>query len=297
MPAARARRLCPDTVFIRPDFSRYRRESEQIFSVYRDVTPLVEPLSLDEAYLDVTDHLAGLGSGTAVAVEIRRRVWQERRLTVSVGVAPNKLVAKIASDQEKPDGLTVVRPSQVLQFLAPLPVRRLHGIGPASEATLSSMGISTVAELRELSLDQLLAAFGHWGRVLWAHARGIDERPVRTEHQRKSLSMERTFGNDLRDLETMDEEVRRMAQRVAEGLQEKALTACTVVVKVRYSDFETVTRSHTFAVPTAAGDTIVSCALELLRSTDAATRAVRLLGVGASSLVPGTLEQVGLFEG
>ncbi len=167
MPAAQAVRLCPNAVFLEPDFSRYRRESAAIFAIYREVTPLVQPLSLDEAYLDVSRHLGAFPSATAIAKEIRHRVREERRLTVSVGVAPNKLVAKIASDFRKPDGLTVVRPGEVEAFLAPLPVRRLHGVGPSSEQALLELGVHTVAELRALSLDRLLARFGHWGRSFW----------------------------------------------------------------------------------------------------------------------------------
>jgi len=295
MPAARARRQCPETVFIRPDFRLYRRESDLIFAIYRELTPLVQTLSLDEAYLDVTDHLEPFGSATAIAVEIRRRVWAERRLTVSVGVGPNKLVAKIASDFDKPDGLTVVRPSQVEAFLAPLPVRRLYGIGPASERRLHELGIDTVADLRELSLDRLLAAFGHWGRSLWAAARGRDDRPVKPHQERKSLSTERTFSTDLEGLDAMGEVLDRMADEVGTGLAKRELAACTITLKVRYSDFVTVTRAHTISTPTASPETLAAIAHDLLRRTEAATRPVRLLGLGGSGLVPGTMEQLELF--
>ncbi|MCP4903152.1 MAG: DNA polymerase IV [bacterium] len=295
MPASQAKRLCPTTVFVRPDFSRYRTESEAIFSIYRKYTPQIQPLSLDEAFLDVTDHLGEYGSATAVAHEIRRVVSDEQRLTVSVGVGPNKLVAKIASDFDKPDGLTVVKPQEVEAFLAPLPIRRLPGIGPASEKRLNTMDIETVADLRALSLDRLLNRFGHWGRSLWERARGIDERPVRVDRVRKSLSTERTFETNIEGILNMDEILVRMAGEVAESLRRRELAGRTVTVKVRFSDFSTPTRSQTLDVPTASAATIAACARELLRRTDAQTRAVRLLGVGLSGLVPAALEQPDLF--
>lgn len=296
MPAARARRLCADVVFLKPDFQRYRAEAAAIFDIYREFTPILQPLSLDEAFLDVTDHLEPFRSATRIAHEIRHRVRSERRLTVSVGVAPNKLVAKIASDFDKPDGLTVVRPEEVEDFLAPLPVRRLHGIGPATERSLAELGIETVADLREISLDELLTRFGHWGRWLWKAARGIDDRPVRTGQIRKSLSTERTFASDIRELAEMDEVLTEMAEEVSSGLRRRELSASTVTVKARYPDFTTVTRSQSFPTPIVGASSIAECARQLLRRTDAARRSVRLLGVGASNLVSGSVEQLSLFD-
>ncbi len=296
MPAALARRRCPTTIFLRPDFARYREESQAIFAIYRDYTPIIQPLSLDEAFLDVGEHLGGFGSATALAEDIRRRVREERRLTVSVGVAPNKLVAKIASDFRKPDGLTVVRPHEIEAFLAPLPVRRLYGVGPAAERSLHEMGVTTVAELSELSIDRLMARFGQWGRVLWERARGIDERPVRVHRERKSLSTERTFAENLRDAAEIDRELETMAAEVAQGLEKRRLAASTITIKVRYPDFTTPTRSHTLPLPTSDATTIAAVARELVRRTEAARRSVRLLGVGASNLVPGELGQLELFD-
>jgi len=296
MPAARALRLCPEAVLLRPDFRRYVAESEKILAIFRDYSPVVQPMSLDEAYVDVTGRLGDFASATAIAVDIRRRVREELRLTVSVGVAPNKLVAKIASAHRKPDGLTVVPPHRVMSFLAPLPVRRLHGIGPASERALQAMGITTVADLRGLSVDQLLARFGSWGRTLFQYARGIDDRPVRTDHVRKSLGTERTFPRDLADLHAIDDLLGEMAAEVAGGLEHRRLAAGTITVKVRYPDFATHTRSMSLPVPTAAAAVIASCAHELVRRTDAAVRAVRLLGVSASGLIPCDHEQLALFE-
>jgi DNA polymerase-4 len=295
MPSATARRLCADVVFVPPDFRRYHRESEQIFAIYRDFTPLVQAVSIDEAYLDVTHHLGPHASATDLAREIRRRVREERNLTVSVGVGPNRLIAKIASDFDKPDGLTVVPPRRVMAFLAPLPVRRLHGVGPATEKALADLGVATVADLRMQTLDQLLARFGRHGRSLFEFARGVDERPVETHSVRKSLGTENTYSRDLAAAEAMAAELRRMAEEVAAALARRELACRTVTLKVRYGDFTTVTRSRTFAAPVADVAAIDECARELLRRTEAPRRPVRLLGVTASNLVDGTLAQLRLF--
>lgn len=295
MPAAQAKRLCPETVFVRPDFQRYRADSESIFAIYRGFTPLIQPLSLDEAFLDVTNHLGEYGSATAIADEIRRQVVEQQQLTVSVGVGPNKLVAKIASDFDKPDGLTVVKPHEVEDFLGPLPIRRLPGIGPASEKRLQDLNVTTVADLRAISIDRLMNRFGHWGRSLWERAWGIDERPVRADRVRKSISTERTFESDVEELPSMDEILDRMAGEVAESLRRRGLAGLTVTLKARFADFSTPTRSQTLDAPTASASIIASCAKELLRRTDAPVRPVRLLGVGIGGLVPETLEQQDLF--
>jgi len=295
MPAARAIRLCPSAVFLKPDFPRYRRESEKVFAVYREVTPLVQAVSIDEAYLDVTDHLEPLGSATAVAREIRRRVHEERGLTVSIGVAPNKLVAKIASDFDKPDGLTVVRPEQVTAFLEPLPVRALHGVGPATETALGRLGVRTVADLRGLALERLVERFGRHGQALWEHARGIDARPVRTHRERKSLGKETTFREDLDELSAMERVIEELSADVAASLDRRGIAGCTVTLKVRYDDFTTVTRSETRALPVAEAVELGRIAKGLLRKTAAARRPVRLLGVTVSKLVRGDRGQLLLF--
>ncbi len=296
MPSSRAIRLCPEVVFIPPDFRRYSRESEKIFAIYREITPLVQAVSIDEAYLDVTEHLGEWGTATAVATEIRRRVREERGLTVSVGAGPNRLIAKIASDFRKPDGLTVVPPKKVQAFLDPLPVRRLHGVGPATERALAELGIQTVADLRERPVEILFDRFGlKHGRMLWEFARGIDERPVETHQERKSLGTENTYAVDLRDLAAMDEELDRMAGEVAAGLARRELAACTVTLKVRYDDFTTLTRSRTFTFPVCSAGPIALAARDLLRKTEAPSRPVRLLGVSASNLVRGQVEQLWLF--
>jgi len=243
----------------------------------------------------VTEAVPTHGSATAIAREIRRRVKGETGLTVSVGAGPNKLVAKIASDHGKPDGLVVVPPPRVLRFLAPLPVRALHGVGPSTERSLEALGVHTVAELRRLSLESLLARFHSHGRTLFEYARGIDPRPVRVEQERKSLGSERTFARDLADLREMDGVLATLADEVAAGLARRDLAACTVTVKVRLADFTTLTRSHTVRVATAEAAALLAHACELLRRTPAGTRAVRLLGVTASTLVPARWRQLELF--
>lgn len=296
MPAARAVRLCPQAVFLEPEFGRYRRESEAIFAIFRELVETVEPASLDEAYLDVTEEARRWGSATAIAREIRLRVRDERRLTVSVGVAPNKLVAKLASDHRKPDGLTVVRPEEVLDFLAPMPLRRLPGVGPATERVLAGLGLATVTDLRAVPLADLETRFGKWGRGLWNAARGLDDRPVSVHHERKSLGHERTYRRDLRTLPEMEAQIEDLAERVAVGLERRDLAARTVTVKVRYPDFTTLTRSRTLGEPTVSPGWIAAVARELLRQTDAARRQVRLLGVAATGLVHGGGVQLRLFD-
>jgi DNA polymerase-4 len=295
MPAARAVRLCPHAVFIKPDFSRYRAESQEIFEIFRRFTAVIQPVSIDEAYLDVSDHLEPWGSGTAAAKEIKRQVKQERGLTVSVGVGPNRLIAKIASDFDKPDGLTVVKPGRVHAFLDPMSVRSLPGVGPATERRIKRAGIETIGELRAEPLDRLEQLFGRHGSTLYRYARGIDERPVRMRHTRKSLSTERTYAEDLEQLEEMDAEIDRLSEKVAASLQKKELSACTLTVKIRYGDFTTLTRSRTLDGPTNEPAVIAGHARELLRQSEVGKRSVRLLGVGASNLVRGNIAQLELF--
>lgn len=296
MPAARAVKLCPHAIFLKPDFPRYRADSGEIFAILRDFTPIVQPASLDEAYLDVTDYLDPWGSATAIAVEIRRRVLEERNLTISVGVGPNRLIAKIASDQDKPNGLTVVKPQQVQAFLDPLSVRRLHGVGPATEKALNKLGLTTIAELRAVELDVLTQRFGSFGRGLWNASRGIDERPVRTHRERKSLGHERTYARNIETLEEMDAQLEDLAERVAAGLLKREFAARTITVKARYPDFTTPSRSRTFEHPVTSARQIAGVAKELLRQTEAGEKPVRLLGVTASNLSKGEPEQLQLFE-
>ncbi len=285
MPAARAVRLCPQAVFIRPDFGRYTAESKAIFAIYARFTDRIQPASLDEAYLDVTERLDPWGSATAIAREIRRLVLEERRLTVSVGVGPNKLVAKIASDFRKPDGLTVVRPERVEEFLAPLPVRRLHGVGPATERVLLELGIEKVGDLRRIDPELLRQRFGRHGPLLQRYAWGQDDRGVETDRVRKSLGSETTFALDLEGLEAIEGALAPLADDIAQGLAKRELATRGVSLKVRYRGFETVTRALSLRSPVADAETLLALARRLLQRTDAAQRPVRLLGITATQLV------------
>lgn len=285
MPAARALRLCPDAVFIRPDMARYAAESREIFAIFRRFTPVVQPASLDEAYLDVSDQLEPWGSATAIAREIRRLVREERRLTVSVGVGPNRLVAKIASDAHKPDGLTVVRPERVQAFLDPLAVRRLHGVGPATERLLAELSITTVAQLRAADPELLRQRFGRHGAELSRFARGLDDRPVAVDRIRKSLGSETTYTVDLVGQANLEAALRPLAEEVAGGLAERSLATRGLTLKVRFSNFHTLTRGVSFEVPIASTSTILDVCCRLLDRCVPEASAVRLLGISATRLV------------
>ena len=292
MPAARAKRLLPNGVFLRPEFERYQAESDRVFAVLREVTELVQPVSIDEAYLDVTNCLdESASTATEIARRLKKRIKTEIGLTVSIGVAPNRLVAKIASDYRKPDGLTVVPPARVLEFLGPLSVRALMGVGPATQEKLStSFGVETVAELRSVSLVDLCSKFGKHGEMLHRFARGEDNRPVDPVRIRKSLGSERTYAEDLVDREAITTEVSRQSLGVGRSLRSRGLRGSLVTVKVRYDDFETVTRSRTLGAATDDGDVIERMALELLLRTEAYQRPVRLLGVTVGRLLGDSLE-------
>lgn len=295
MPSITAQRLCPQAIFLRPDFPRYRAESEKIFEIFKAMAPVVQGVSIDEAYLDVTTCIARWGSATAVGRALRERVRSERGLTVSVGVGPNKLIAKIASDADKPDGLTVVPPARVEAFLTPLPVRVIPGVGPATERTMGRLGIRSVGDLRSWEEDALQQRFGRYGVTLYRFARGLDDRPVRVSRQRKSLSSERTYAADLVRPDEIEAELRRLTRHVARGLATKELLARTVSLKVRYSDYTTITRARTVATPTCDEAVIRDCVLELLCRTQAGLRPVRLLGVACSNLGSPGSGQLPLF--
>src|SRR5687768_14803164 len=244
MPASRAKRLCPAGVWLVPDFERYRAVSKQIREIFERHTPLVEPLSLDEAYLDVTQELTGIPTATETAEAIRRQIREETQLTASAGVAPNKFLAKIASDWRKPDGIFVIRPHQVQQFLLPLPVRKIPGVGKATEAVLHEMGIQTVGDLHNFEEKDLIARFGKWGTRLYELARGIDESPVVSSHKRKSWSSENTFEKDI-TRDEVAEFLRQQAQKLWTTLEERSMRGRTVTVKLRTPDFKTLTRRLT----------------------------------------------------
>ena len=290
MPMSRAVRLCPDLAIVSPDFARYRAVSQQIGAIFRSVTPRVEPLSLDEAYLDVTDNAWGEALGVAVARRIKDMIRERTRLTASAGVAPNKFLAKIASSWRKPDGLTVIAPERVERFLRGLPVEALWGVGPVTARRLREHGITRLIEVRDADPARLRLAVGSMAGALVELAHGRDDRPVEPDRPSKSCSSECTYAEDLTELDRMREEVGRMARDNAAWLERHKLLARTVTIKVRYGDFTTVTRSDTRPA-TANGDDIARRAVELLERTEAAVRSVRLLGAGVHNFVsPGEIE-------
>jgi DNA polymerase IV len=278
MSMAKAVRLCPELVIVPPDFSKYKSASSTIFAIYREVTPLVEPLSLDEAYLDVTENAWGEPLATDVARRIKERIFGETRLTASAGVAPNKFLAKIASGWKKPDGLTVIRPERVESFLQQLPVDALWGVGPVTARKLRARGIERLVDVRRVDQQILGEAVGSLAEWLVQLANGVDDRPVEPHRDAKSSGSETTYPKDLIELDTIRRELVEMASRAIGWLVRKRLLARTVSIKVRYSDFTTITRSHT-ASPTRDEQALISRALQLLDKTDAGRRPVRLLGV------------------
>jgi len=278
MSMARAVRLCPSLLIVRPDFQKYRAASNAVFSIFRDVTPLVEPLSLDEAYLDVTENSWGETLATTVARRVKARILEETRLTASAGVAPNKFLAKVASGWKKPDGLTVISPERIEPFLQQLPVDALWGVGPVTAKKLRARGIERLVDVRTTDAQVLREAVGSMADWLRQLSNGIDERPVTPHREAKSSGSENTYPEDLTDAEVIRQEVAEMASRAVGWLARKDLFARTVTLKVRYSDFTTITRSHTSA-PTREETEIAARAIALLAKTDAGRRSVRLLGV------------------
>lgn len=284
MPALRAEKLCPQAVFVPPDFARYKAVSRQVREIFARHTDLVEPLSLDEAYLDVTENKCGLGSATAVAEAIRSQIREETALTASAGVAPNKFLAKIASDWRKPDGIFVVKPAMVADFLTPLPVGKLPGVGKVMEGKLASLGIRTVGQLRAHGGDGLEARFGRWGRRLHELSQGIDEHPVQTERPTTQVSAEDTFETDLPLEETGDAIVRLAAKAWAGAKRETERSPRTVVLKLKTGDFRILTRSLTPPVPPASLEEFTAIALELRERVELPARTrYRLVGVGLAN--------------
>ena len=285
IPRARAVRLCPSLVIVRPDFSRYRAASQAVFAIFRSVTSLVEPLSLDEAYLDVTNNAWGEPLGKVVAQRLKHEIREATGLTASAGVAPNKFLAKIASGWKKPDGLTVIAPERVEHFLHRLAVDALWGVGPVTAARLRERGIERLLDVRAADPAVLREAVGSQCDWLKQLADGIDDRPVVPDRDVKSSGTENTFSADLTDLTQIRAEIDEMARDGAAWLERKSLLCRTVTVKVRYSDFTTITRSHTQLPATRSGEEIATRAIALLDRTEAGERPVRLLGVSVHNLV------------
>jgi DNA polymerase IV len=284
IPMARAVRLCPSLIIVRPDFARYRAVSQTVFQLFREVTPLVEPLSLDEAYLDVTENAWGESLGREVARRLKAQIRETTGLTASAGVAPNKFLAKIASAWKKPDGLTVIAPGRIETFLQQLPVDALWGVGPVTAKRLRDRGVERLVDVRSADPSVLREAVGSQTEWLRQLADGIDDRPVVPNRATKSCGTENTFNEDLVNIDEIRAEIDEMARDTAAWLERKALACRTVTIKVRYSDFTTVTRSHSEPLATRNPDNLAARARALLDRTEAGRRPVRLLGVSVHNL-------------
>jgi DNA polymerase-4 len=291
MPAVRAERLCPDGIFLPPDFVRYREVSRIVREILKRHTDLVEPLSLDEAYLDVTENKTGLPTATRVASAIREQIRQQVKLTASAGVAPNKFLAKIASDWRKPDGLFVIQPGDVDTFLSPLPVGRLPGVGKVTGEKLDQLGIKTVGDLRGLDLPTLEGHFGRYGLRLYELARGLDNGEVVPDRPTKSMSAEDTFEHDVLLAKT-ESMIRLLAEKIWSASRKESRIARTVVLKLKTSEFNILTRSHTPASPPSTCEELTNIALSLRERVDLGPQQrFRLVGVGLSNFFEPTEEK------
>ena len=298
MPSRTAGRLCPNGIFVRPRMAVYRAESELIVEIMRSVTPLVERVSVDEAYLDVSasleehaDQDEAIQAALPLAQDIKRRIKEERRLSASIGVSANKFLAKLGSDFQKPDGLTTILERDRVEFLKPLPIRAIHGVGPVTAKSLQDHGLQTIEDLQKTTVA-LEPIVGSFAGTLKERAFGIDDRPVDPSEERKSISAENTFLNDTDHRPTLRASLKEMANDVAETLEEDSLAALTVQVKVRYSDFSTFTRQIRLEEPVAKSDEIYRLACFLLARHKLVQRPLRLLGIGVSTFVSSVREQL-----
>ncbi len=283
MPSVTALRKCPDLIFVRPRFETYRAVSNQIHEIFSEFTPLIEPLSLDEAYLDVTENLAGLPTATEVASRIRARIREETALTASAGISYNKFLAKMASGQRKPDGQFVIPPQAGPAFMETLAIGKFHGIGPATEARMNRLGIRLGADLKGRTLAFLQEHFGKSGPYYYWLARGIDHRPVRPERVRKSVGAEDTFSNDISDFEGASAGLQPLMAKVWAHCERHGLQARTVTLKVKFTDFQLITRSRTLPRPFSAPAALEAAVLQLLGPLFPLAKDIRLLGVTLSS--------------
>ena len=284
MPSVTAKRRCPEIIFVKTRFDVYRAVSQQIRAIFLDYTDLVEPLSLDEAYLDVTEDRHGLGSARAIAQDIRRRIREETLLTASAGVSYCKFIAKLASDYRKPDGLCVITPEKGPEFVAALPVARFHGIGPVTAKKMERLGIITGADLRDWSMPALQAHFGSSAEWYWRICRGIDEREVKPDRPYKSVSAERTFDEDLIDPDRLSAELTRIAGYAWDRVKRAEVIGRTITLKVKFGDFTIITRSKSFTGPVPDLDTFTASGLALLAALQPLSKGIRLLGLGLHNL-------------
>jgi len=288
MPSVTARRKCPDLIFVKPRFDFYREVSLQIRAIFAEHTAIVEPLSLDEAYLDVTENLQGIASATEIAERIRAKIRSETRLTASAGVSYNKFLAKLASDHRKPDGLFVITPAMGPSFVEALPVERFHGVGPATAAKMQQIGIFCGLDLRAKDEAFLLKHFGKAGAHFYCICRGIDHRPVLANRMRKSVGAENTFARDLTSLDEMKAELAPLVDKVWHYCDSTGVRGRTVTLKVKFADFQIITRSRSRATPVCDHSTLASISAELLAAQFPMRKRVRLIGVSISSLCAGS---------
>jgi DNA polymerase-4 len=284
MASITARRKCPELIFVAPRFDVYKQTSRGIREIFAEYTSLIEPLSLDEAYLDVTENLKGIAYATQIAQEIRARIREETHLTASAGVSYNKFLAKMASDQRKPDGLFVITPEMGPAFVETLPVGKFHGIGPATAAKMNRLGIFTGHDLKDQSLSFLQERFGRAGSHYHSIARGIDHRPVRPDRVRKSIGAENTFSKDLADLDEMKAELQPILDKVWRHCEQTGIRGRTITLKVKYADFQQITRSRSLADEVESRSALERTGLELLSLLMPMRKGVRLLGVTLSTL-------------
>jgi DNA polymerase-4 len=284
MPSVTARRKCPDLIFVAPRFDVYKAVSLQVRAILAEHTPLIEPLSLDEAYLDVTENLQGIASATEIAERIRAKIRAETQLTASAGVSYNKFLAKLASDHRKPDGLFVITPAMGPGFVEELPVERFHGVGPATAKRMHELGIFTAVDLRAKDEAFLVKHFGKAGPHFFCICRGIDHRPVRADRVRKSIGAETTFARDLTGLDDMTAELAQLVDKVWRYCESSGMRGRTVTLKVKFADFRIITRSRSSVAPIADRAAVASISTELLAAEFPMRKGVRLLGVSLSSL-------------
>ncbi|MDA2935217.1 DNA polymerase IV [Acidobacteria bacterium AH-259-D05] len=298
LPISRAFRLCPQGTYLRPDLKKYGQVSREIRAIFRSFTDLVEPLSIDEAFLDMSHQVNNDASAIEVARSLKSKIVEEQRLASSIGIAPNKFVAKIASDLKKPDGLLLVSSGDVQSFLDPLPIARLWGVGPKTESKLSRMGIKTILQLRHYDKTVLTSRFGKLGEHLWNLSNGVDHRPVVTKREAKSIGHEKTFPEDAWDNETLEQTLKHLCNKVSERLCNRGLAGKTVTLKLRYSDFTTITRQTTLRDAVESGMDIYQTVHGLLRRFRDPKQKIRLVGVSLSSFesaLDRTARQMKLF--
>lgn len=293
MPGGRARRLCPDLIFVRPRFEVYRVVSGQVREIFSRFTDIVQPLSLDEAYLDVTVNKPGIASATEVARQIRAMIRDETGLTASAGVSYNKLIAKLASDQNKPDGICVVRPHEGAAFIAAMPVRRIHGVGPVTAKRMQALGIETGADLRARDIAFLTAHFGSAADYYYRAARGLDDRPVREREGRKSVSVEDTFFDDLTQEAALVEQLDRIADNLWRRIEKAQAWGRTVTLKIKFADFRIITRSRSFTAPVRSRELLAQVGRDLLLAQLPLRMGARLLGLGVHNLEGEDMEEEG----